>query len=379
MKGIVAEVRGNRAIILTQHGEFVEICNKGYTVGHQITYVQPSYKKYITIAACFILCLLVGFSGYSVYSKPVSFVSMDINPSFRFDVNRFNQVIKINALNDEATALLSALNLGSKDVGEVVKQVLLKAEEMGYINEENNKVEINVTGDSEKVIEKVEKVTQPYVNQQVEVIVEQAGIEEANQAKDMNISVGKLKAVQEYTSVYGGTVEENANKLKNIPNGKIRKEVKEAVKSKVELKSEDESEVKNNGRNSSQDKRSIQETRKNNKEINTNDNGEKTFKQQPKGNVKNTEKSEKSYKEPKVKNDAKNSGKDKNTVREKNKNNNENANGNGSKAFKQQPKTNVKDAEKSDNSRIENQKGNPRKFDDKDNKGNGNRKDKDKR
>ena len=107
MTGIIAGVKGKRAVLLNNDGEFIEIADRGYEVGQKIDYKKPSISaKYAYIAACFILLMFVGFSSYAAYFTSVSFISIDINPSFRIDINRFDRVISVKPLNDDARQLL---------------------------------------------------------------------------------------------------------------------------------------------------------------------------------------------------------------------------------------------------------------------------------
>ena len=59
-----------------------------------------AYKKIVPAVACF-LFLMICFSGYRLYFTQTSVISIDINPSFELNLNRFNRVIYINHYNDD--------------------------------------------------------------------------------------------------------------------------------------------------------------------------------------------------------------------------------------------------------------------------------------
>ncbi|OQB14495.1 MAG: Anti-sigma-I factor RsgI [Firmicutes bacterium ADurb.Bin193] len=230
MKGIIADIKGRNAVMITRDGEFVKLRNKNYSIGQTVSCAKTTFIKYGAMVASFVLCLLLGFSGISAYSTPVSYLSIDINPSFQLDINRFDMVIKIRPLNDDAKALLATGNIKSQNIEKCISSIIENAEAMGFLVPGENSVEINVASEDEKITSLVEKSVKPFAKQQIEVYVEQANNEDALQAKELGISVGRLKALREYSETNGGSIEENADKLEGISNGQIKREIKEKNK-----------------------------------------------------------------------------------------------------------------------------------------------------
>ena len=103
MKGIVVDIKNNKAVILNKNADFIYIANKNYKIGQQIKYKQNKYKRISYIAACIVLFMFASLTGYAQYYTPVSHVSLDINTSsIQLSVNRFSRVIEVKPLNRDA-------------------------------------------------------------------------------------------------------------------------------------------------------------------------------------------------------------------------------------------------------------------------------------
>lgn len=92
--------------------------------------------------------------------KGYSYLAIDINPSLELLVNG-ETVVSVKACNEDAAVLLSGENLENMTVEEATEKVVELAEELGYLNEENDDVKITVSADEEEFIEKlIEKAEQ---------------------------------------------------------------------------------------------------------------------------------------------------------------------------------------------------------------------------
>ncbi len=54
---------------------------------------QKPYAALRYAMAVICVCIFAGAGGYSVYSRPVSYISIDVNPSIELAVNRFDRVV----------------------------------------------------------------------------------------------------------------------------------------------------------------------------------------------------------------------------------------------------------------------------------------------
>jgi hypothetical protein len=141
VKGIVAEINGKYAIILTKNGSFVKVKTAAdMVIGQEIDMDRPSGKakktrltsKIISIAAAGLLALGVGYAGYS-YTLPYSYVHVDINPSIELTMNIYDRIIGAEALNSSGEELLNGSNLKNQKVDTAVKQLLNAAVQNGYL------------------------------------------------------------------------------------------------------------------------------------------------------------------------------------------------------------------------------------------------------
>lgn len=141
MKGIVAEINGKYAIILTQSGMFKKVkAEKHMTVGCEINMNQPTdnlngtryISKVVSIAAAALLVMGVGFGAYS-YTIPYSYVDLDINPSIEITTNIYDRIIGIEALNEDGKKLLHESKLKNARLESGISQLISIATEQGYL------------------------------------------------------------------------------------------------------------------------------------------------------------------------------------------------------------------------------------------------------
>lgn len=233
MNGVVVSVKGRYAVLLNKNSEFVKVKNKNYSVGDKVKI--PQYKGQILAAAA---SFIVVCGGISSYFMPAKYMSVDINPSVMMTINIYNRVINTKPLNNDAQVLLAEANVNGMSVSESMDELIKKSEEIGYLNEHNNGVIV-------EVVDGIGKIKLPDKNYgNVEVIIENADKTDLKNAKEMGVSIAKAKAIVEYTKQNGGSVEENADKLENQSVKDIRRNLENKAEVKVENKSEIKAESK---------------------------------------------------------------------------------------------------------------------------------------
>ncbi len=227
MKGIIAEVENKRAVFLSDSGEFYTIDNKNYEIGETVEYLPNTYYRSIySIIACFIIMLFCGFGGYKVYNDPTTYVSIDINPSIQLNINRFNRVIETIPINEDAQTLVKTINVDNKLIREAVDKIIDASENMGYLDEDNNHIEIGIFSEKRSVIEEIESSMSKYTLSEFDVNVEKADKKDVTLSSELGISIGRAKAIREYTKIYGGNAENNAEELSDLSLGEVKKSIK---------------------------------------------------------------------------------------------------------------------------------------------------------
>ena len=93
------------------------------------------FYRLATAAACFILFLSTGLFSHYLYFTPVSYVSIDVNPSVEITLNRFDKVIQTKAFNSEGELILSGLKLKNLGYNYAITAIVENITATGYLSE----------------------------------------------------------------------------------------------------------------------------------------------------------------------------------------------------------------------------------------------------
>lgn len=238
MKAVVLETNKKYAAVLNSDGTITKIINRNYNVGQVIIIKKNRYAKIAAIAAAFVL--LFSISAYS-YFAPYTYVSIDVNPSIEFSVNRFDRVISVKAVNDDGSEILSKAvvsKVNHKNITDAVIQTLKEVKEKGYFEDESQIVIATSNSNEEKALslaKKIQKEALKEVDDTVTVETISVGLGRVKQAKEIGITPGKLNLIEKLKEVSG-------NPEFDIKDW-VDKSVKEIIKTTNELKKvEDEKE-----------------------------------------------------------------------------------------------------------------------------------------
>lgn len=98
-------------------------------------------------AAAAALLLAVGLWGYNANYGVDSIIGIDVNPSVELRINRSEEVVKANALNDDANVILDGMDLKGVDLDVAVNAIIGSMLKNGYIDELRNSVLVSVEND----------------------------------------------------------------------------------------------------------------------------------------------------------------------------------------------------------------------------------------
>ena len=107
MKAVIVGIKDGFASALSDDGCVKRIKNSNYAVGQVIQISEPRRKytrKLAVFTASAAACLVFSF-GTWVYASPYSYVSLDVNPSIEYTLNRFDRVLRVKAINDDGKCL----------------------------------------------------------------------------------------------------------------------------------------------------------------------------------------------------------------------------------------------------------------------------------
>ncbi|HOH69710.1 MAG TPA: anti-sigma factor domain-containing protein, partial [Sedimentibacter sp.] len=153
MKAIIVEIKGNHAAILSDDGVVSKIRNKDYYIGQEII-INNNSGRLIRMTAAAAAAIMIFATPAWAYLTPYSYVSVDVDPSFEFFINRFDRVLTVRAYNDDGKELSKDINidgLKNKEIQSAVRSVLIELKNEGYIIEgEEDGVIVAALSKSEK-------------------------------------------------------------------------------------------------------------------------------------------------------------------------------------------------------------------------------------
>ena len=106
---------------------------------------KMSFSSHHVVMICLMMIMFLG--GTYSYFKPVSYISMDVNPSIELTINSFNRVIGVQAFNEEGKVVLFELSLQHKEYDEAALLIMEKITDLGYWKEDSS-VFITVQSDN---------------------------------------------------------------------------------------------------------------------------------------------------------------------------------------------------------------------------------------
>ncbi len=108
----------------------------------------PSYAL-----AVFGLLCLIGTAGGFVYSKPVSYISIDVNPSIELSVNRFGRVVYSETYSDEGKGITGQIPLKNVSYMQAINRLLNDDKYMKYLGKDSILVFTVISDRSEQILE----------------------------------------------------------------------------------------------------------------------------------------------------------------------------------------------------------------------------------
>lgn len=329
-KGTVIEIYYDSIVVMAEDCTFKRIKKSdGLEEGMEIyfedrdiiknsNFTIKNISKGVAAVLIFAVTSLYVLGFWNENYKSVALLAVDINPSVEMEINKNYRVIKISALNEEASKL-PLEDLKNYPLIDALEEIVEMVETAGYIKkDESNRVlvtsvELKSNNEGDKNLDnlimegkrKIEEVSNER-GQQVEVVTIKSDRETLNKAKEENISVGKME-------IYKEMEDENKNQDKNeimeLKDKKSEESIKEVEKS--------EKVKKNNNENNGNKNNPIKEEKENNKNKKGNENSKD---KKDKENNKNKEKNEnnKNKKENENSKDKKEKGNNKNKKDETN-------------------------------------------------------------
>ena len=144
MRSVVVEIKNDFAAVLSDDGRILKVKNKDYTLGQVIVMKKEKFsitKKVALLVASLAVVVLAGSIGVKAYTTPYSYVSMDVNPSIEYTLNRFDRVIDVNAVNDDGQEILDVIDVDSlyhMNIEDAIIKTVDQISAEGYLNQAEN-------------------------------------------------------------------------------------------------------------------------------------------------------------------------------------------------------------------------------------------------
>ena len=115
-----------------------------------------SKKRFIPIIAGAALAFTICIGMIGLYNENFQTIYIDVNPSIALKLNRFDRVIGVEFLNDDAKDLLSDVKLVGADATAAVQTVISACDSAGYVKEDSQ-IYISASAKEEQKSEKLLK------------------------------------------------------------------------------------------------------------------------------------------------------------------------------------------------------------------------------
>ena len=219
------EIRNGRAAVLMEDGSFITTDRK-CSVGDVIELKQRKHRKlkpavYRWALSCAAIVLGV-FGWHHYYAVPYAYVSIDVNPSLEFAVNRMERVVEVTAVNKDAETAADALTkagVKGKTVETAIDLAVDELTEENYLGKDKTAVLVGLSSNSSSSLSHLEsqvaRSTLGSDSDTYEVYVETADASARDDAMKENVSVGRYVAAGLNSSDKSGSSADSLEKAKN--------------------------------------------------------------------------------------------------------------------------------------------------------------------
>jgi len=150
VNGVIVDLVNGQAAALCDDGRVVKLQDAGYSLGqivevHEHKRRTPLWVRWASTAAAAAL-LLVGAGGAAAYAMPYGVVSLDVNPSLEYTINRFDYVLRVEGVNEDGRELLGQMDtskLVHRPIGTALEASVQQLEEGDWLGGESDEILIS--------------------------------------------------------------------------------------------------------------------------------------------------------------------------------------------------------------------------------------------
>lgn len=150
MKAVIVDLRNGQAAALCDDGRVIKLGDPGYSLGqivevHERRRRTPRWVRWASTAAAAAL-LLVGAGGGAAWAMPYGVVSLDVNPSLEYTINRFDYVLKVEGVNEDGKEMLSRMDASQllhRPIGKALEASVQQLEAGEWLGGESDEILIS--------------------------------------------------------------------------------------------------------------------------------------------------------------------------------------------------------------------------------------------
>ena len=145
--------------------ENMNLINKNKEEKEKINFFRP---KLVGALATVVVCAfgIIGFTQYQNMNNSVdSIIDFDVNPSIELKTNKKEEIIEVNALNEEGKTILKDMDLEKVDLDVGVNAIIGSMLKNNYITEAQNSILVSVKNDDETKAKLLEERVSNEINE----------------------------------------------------------------------------------------------------------------------------------------------------------------------------------------------------------------------
>lgn len=218
MKALVLEVKGHTAAVLKEDGTVVRI-RRVCTVGETIDLPEDALLRRRGIrravyAAAAAAAVLLFAGGFYVYRNvlPYSYVTMDVNPSIEYALNRNASVISVKAVNTDAASVVETLTesgVKNEPLPEAVSETVDVLYKDGYLGKGDDTMLVSVASRSDTQTQTLVKTLTETIGTgkdgKLDLQIVTASIADRKNAGGLGISTGRYALIRKIMEKEDGT------------------------------------------------------------------------------------------------------------------------------------------------------------------------------
>lgn len=214
MKAVVLEIKEKWAAVLCEDGVIRKVKKGNFKVGDSFDFEAENHKKVVSIgslrrnmvgSAAALFLIVAGVAGTYSYNNVLacSYVSLDINPSIEYTLNRQDKVVAVKGLNNDgkkiADELLSVRKVTLKEALQETKQLLTQKNYLKSGSSEDVLIDISANNSARTDALKKEALSvfdTELTKGELNLVLTESDLKEHKRASSLGISTGEYKQIQ---------------------------------------------------------------------------------------------------------------------------------------------------------------------------------------